>query len=144
MNDREKVIELLKNYRSYRYAVMNGIEPYEGETCFVGSEYGPRVPRLYRGTTIQTEQDYRAYKRIVQTIDGAVEDVLDDDERDVIRYKYLERNSLNLDKIAERLLIGERTVQRAHKQALKKLTMSLRFVDAPEIINLDEMIRISG
>lgn len=144
MNDREKVIEMLKNYRSYRYAVANGIAPYEGDTCFGGSEYGSRMPSLYRGNTVQTEQDYRSYKRVVQAIDGAVEEVLDNDEQDVIRYKYLERNNLTLEQIADRNKISIRTIKRAHKRALTKLVMSLRFIDPPEIINLDEILRISG
>jgi DNA-binding CsgD family transcriptional regulator len=129
---------MLKNYRSYRYAVSNGIAPYEeGEIGIGCGGYGPRMPRLGRGTTYPSELDYRAYKRVVQAIDGAVADVLDDSERDVIELKYMNRNTITLEKIAERKGLSEKTVRTIHKRALKKLTLALKFIEEPEIENLD-------
>lgn len=137
----EKVTRMLKNYRSYRYAVSNGIAPYEeGELGIGCGGYGSRIPRLSRGTTYPSEMDYRAYKRVVQAIDGAVADVLNDDMQMVIRYKYMERNTLNLMQIAEKIHCHERRVKYLHKKALNKLEHALVFVDEPEIINLDKTI----
>lgn len=146
---RDKAMELLKNYRSYRYAVSNGIAPHDPNESLdisIVSGYGPRAPRAFgeRGNTINSTLDYKTYSRAVQMIEGAVRDVLDDDERIVIERKYLDRNRLTLSQIARDRHITERTVIRRHKSALNKLTHALIFVEVPEIINLDEIIKISG
>lgn len=138
----EKVTRMLKNYRSYRYAVNNGIAPHEeGEQVFVSIGFGPRAPGslLGRGSTIASQLDYQTYKRVVAAIDGAVADVLDDDERGVIEKKYLNRNRMTLFEIADATKLSERTIMRKHKSALKKLALSLKFVEEPEIINIDEV-----
>lgn len=143
MNDRNKVVELLKNYRSYRYAVSNGIAPHVADDMTgSGGGYGPRVPTLFRGTWDASTDDYNRYSRAVRMVEGAVSEVLDDHEADIVRMKYMERNSLTLEKIAERTGISERTIKSYHKRALTKLTVCLRFVEAPEIINIDEVIKI--
>lgn len=143
MNRNDKITELLKNYRSYKYAISNGIAPHDDEVLgmpFSGG-YGPRVPRIYgRGSWEESMNDYREYIRAVRLIDGAVRDVLDDNERKVIELKYLERNTLTLERISERIRYSERHVRRMHKQALKKLSLSLAFMTVPEIINLDTIL----
>lgn len=144
----EKVTRLLKNYRSYRYAVNNGIAPYQSEDTLgmpMGGSFGPRSPvsLLGRGSTIASQLDYQAYGRVVRAIDGAVADVLDDDERGVVEKKYLNRNRMTLFEIADAKKISERTIIRKHKSALKKLELSLKFVEEPEIINLDEVTVIA-
>ena len=153
--DRDKVTELLKNYRSYKYAVSNGIAPHEPNDTLgmpMSFDYGPRAPRTFgeRGNTIQSTLDYQRYKRAVEAVNGAVEEVLSDDEQKVIKYKYLERNPLALHQIADRCHMSERQAKYLHKKALKSLTVALSFVDVPDIINLDEhldrtpMLAVSG
>lgn len=142
--DRDKVTELLKNYRSYKYAVSNGIAPHQEEDILgmpMSFDYGSRPPSgIYgRGSLQGSTNDYRAYKRVVEAIDGAVNDVLGDDEQKVIRYKYMERNTLTLSQIAEgKLYCHERRAIYLHKKALKALALALMFVELPEIINLDK------
>lgn len=140
MNEHDRITELLRNYRSYRYAVNNGIAPFvetDMSGIMGGCGFGPRIPRLTAGTTFQSEQDYHMYKRIVEAIDGAVKDVLSDDQGIVIRLKYLERNPTTLLKIAIARDKDEKTIRRWHKEAIKLLGTALEFVETPEIINLD-------
>lgn len=143
----ERVTRMLKNYRSYKYAVSNGIAPFQDEDV-IGMPrtpgYGsrPPTPLWGRGSIQASLNDYRAYKRVVQAIEGAVADVLDDDEQNVIRHKYMERNTLTLGQVADRYHMSERQVKYLHKKALKKLTVALAFVDEPEIINLDNVVKV--
>jgi len=140
--NRDKVTELLKNYRSYKYAVSNGIAPHEpNESLGIRPDYGPRAPKAFgeRGNTLQSTLDYRQYKRAVEAVNGAVEDVLSDDEQKVIRYKYLERNTLTLYQIADRFHMSEERAKYLHRKALKSLEKALMFVEVPEIINLDNV-----
>lgn len=143
--NRDKVTELLKNYRSYKYAVSNGIAPFvEDDTLGMPMmlDYGSRPPKglTGRGNTFASTQDYHIYSRAVKMIDGAVNEVLNDTERDVIELKYTTRNPLTLEQIAERKGLCERTVRTLHKRALTKLVLALRFVDVPEIHNLDHVL----
>lgn len=138
-----KITELLKNYRSYRYAVSNGIAPHDEEDVLMpfNRTFGPRIPRLHgRGTWDKSITDYRHYSYVVTMIDGAVREVLTDEERKIIELKYLERNPITLERIADRIGYNERTIRRYHKTALKKLTLALGFMEIPEIINLDTVL----
>lgn len=141
----DKVTELLKNYRSYKYAVSNGIAPHQADDTLgmpMGGSYGSRPPGGLsgRGTILESLMEYNQYKRVVTLIDGAVTDVLDDQERSVIELKYLNRNTFTLSQISDRTAMSERTVSYVHKRSLKKLTLALRFVEVPEIINLDDAV----
>lgn len=143
--DRDKVTELLKNYRSYKYAVSNGIAPHEPNDTLgmpMSFDYGPRAPRSFgeRGNTLQSAIDYRQYKRAVEAVNGAVDEVLSDDEQKVIKYKYLERNTLTLYQIADRYHMTEDRAKYLHRKALKSLEKALMFVEVPDIINLDNVI----
>jgi hypothetical protein len=143
--NRDKVTELLKNYRSYKYAVSNGIAPHEPNDTLgmpMGLDYGPRAPRAFgeRGNTIQSTLDYKQYTRVVRAVDGAVNDVLGDEEQIIVRNKYLERNTMTLCQIAGRFNMSERRALYLHKKALKAMALALTFVDVPEIINLDQHI----
>lgn len=138
----DHVMELLRNYRSYRFAVSQGIHPYR-EDDRVGM---PRVggfaslePSICAGDTRLTELDYKKYKRAVWLISAAVEDVLDDDSQRVIKLRYMERNALTIDEIAERLHTSRTRVYRLHDKSIASLCFALRFVDAPEIMNLDHI-----
>ncbi|MVP00361.1 sigma factor-like helix-turn-helix DNA-binding protein [Paenibacillus lutrae] len=143
--NQNKVTELLKNYRSYRYAISNGISPHQQDDISgmpMGGGYGSRPPMGFggRGTILSSLMDYQQYRRVVSLIDGAVQEVLDDEENSVIELKYLARNTLTLALIAKRKGLSEKTVGTIHKRALNKLTLAFTFVDAPEIINLDEVM----
>jgi|GEM_PF-2466620 len=140
--NQDKLIESLENYRSYKFAIKNGVapyDPYDRTGMPFASEYGSRAPRLSGGSTLQSELDLQRYTRIVHAIDGAVAEVLDDDQATVIKRKYLDRNKRTLDQIARERGCDPSSVSRWHRKALKQLAIALEFVDAPEIINLDHM-----
>ena len=142
--NQDRVVELLKNYRSYKFAVNNGIaahDPYDNTGMPRGGGYGSREPRLGGGSTLQSEMDYRMYKGIVTAIEGAVSEVLDDDQATVIRRKYLDRNKRTLAQIAAERCVDASTVTRWHKMALKQLTVALALVEVAEIINLDDVLK---
>jgi DNA-directed RNA polymerase sigma subunit (sigma70/sigma32) len=142
--NRDKVTELLKNYRSYKYAVKNG----ESEALNFGFRI---IPFVNSDRTITVNQwDFERYSRIVSMIDGAVREVLSDDEQKVIEYKYLERNTLYIHQIADKFHMSERKVTYLHKKALNSLANALAFVEVPDIHNIDEyldnapMLAVSG
>lgn len=142
--NQDKVVELLKNYRSYKFAINNGIagfNPYDDVGMPRAGGYGSRAPRLGGGSTFQSEIDYQSYSAIVRTIDGVVADVLDDDQAAVIRRKYLDRNKRTLGQIAAEKHVDPSTVTRWHKIALKQLAIALTFVEVVEIINLDDVVQ---
>jgi hypothetical protein len=140
LNHNDKVTELLKNYKSYKYAVRNGIAPHDDsiDLGIRSGGFGSRSPILSgRGSWDASINDYNQYSRAVNMIEGAVREVLDDNERKVIELKYLERNTITLVQIAYRIGYSETQVKRFHKSALKQLSQALIMVDVPEIINLD-------
>lgn len=144
MVDREKLKRILNNYRSYRYAISNGVAPFTSDNMIGmprGMGYGSRRPVLSSGSTISSELDYQQYSFIVRAIDGAVNDVLSDNERFIIMGKYLERNKQTLYQLAIIKDIDESTARRWHKEALRKLSIALDFVQEPEIINIDDLIK---
>lgn len=142
--NQDKVVELLKNYRSYKFAISNGIagyNPYDDTGMPRGGGYGSREPRLGGGSTFQSQMDYQSYCAIVRTIDGVVAEVLDDDQSAVIRRKYLDRNKRTLGQIATEKHVDPSTVTRWHKMALKQLAVALMFIEVAEIINLDDVVK---
>lgn len=146
--ENNKITELLKNYRSYRYAISNGIAPHQSEDMLgmpMGGTYGSRIPKIWgsSGSTFESERDYNRYTRIVMAVDGAVNEVLNDDQAKMIRKKYLDKNRRTLAEISDELNVDPSTVGRWHKEALKQLSMALQFVELPEILNTDN-VRISA
>jgi hypothetical protein len=143
LSSHEHVMKLLKNYRSYRFAVNNGIAPYVEEDR-VGMPrnggYGSFEPTLFRGSIDLVTKDYRKYKRVVELIQSAVDDVLDDDSQRVIRFRYMDRNALTFEEISDRLNSSRARVYRLHDKAIFHLSVALRFVDAPAIHNLDAVL----
>jgi hypothetical protein len=142
--NQDKIVEMLKNYRSYKFAVSNGIagyDPCDNTGMPRGGGYSSREPRLGGGSTFQSELDYRLYKGIVTSIEGAVSEVLDDDQATVIRRKYLDRNKRTLAQIAAERNVDPTTVTRWHKIALKQLSVALALVEPAEIINLDDVLK---
>lgn len=140
--NKEQLVETLKNYRSMKYAIRNGVAPYQADDTRgmpMGGGYGSRPPAGIngRGSTLQSIMDLNRYTRVVEAIDGAVVDVLSDNQRTVIYRKYLDRNTTTLFEISKQLDKDESTIRRWHKEALNQLETCLKFVDFEEIINLD-------
>lgn len=140
--NREELMEMLLNYRSYRYAVAQGIAPYQQDDTAgmpMGGSYGSRAPRGFegRGSLLASVIDYNEYKSAIQTLEGAIKEVLDDTEQFVIEHYYLERNKLTFERMSDRKGISEKTLRTAHKTALKRLLKAMQFVTVPQIENLD-------
>ena len=79
-------------------------------------------------------------------IDGAVNEVLSDDQRTVIMRKYIDRNTSNLNEIADQLHKDRSTVSRWHTEAIRRLAIALEpltdtFDANLEIHNIDHMFR---
>lgn len=135
--DKNKVTELLTDYRSYRYAATNlGLSPVMGFT---------RIPRFTNGHSPMLDAwDSSRYSHIVTMVDGAVNEVLSDDQRTVIMRKYIERNTATLNEIADQLHKDRSTVSRWHTEAIRRLSIALEpltetFDANLEIRNLDHM-----
>lgn len=143
MMNKDQVIQALKDYRSYKYAISNGIAAYVEDDMAgmpMGGSYGSRAPSLSRGTFISSTTDYLKYKRFIAVLEGAINDVLSDNERMVIMRKYIDRNSTTLYQISLDKDKEEKTIGRWHKSALDKISKALQFVEVPEIINLDKVV----
>lgn len=130
----DQVIQLLKDYRSYRYAV-NNCGRIDGQPSLIYSER----------RTNPNSWDRSRYNRIVNMIDGAVADVLSDDQRTVIMRKYIDRNSMNINEIAYAVNRDRNTVSRWHKEAIRKLSKALMPLthEEFEITNFDHMFTAS-
>lgn len=144
-----EVAEMLRNYRSYRYAVNNGVAPFVEDDMLgmpMTLEYSSRPPKRVgsRGSTFIGQMQYNATVTAMKLLDGAIEDVLNDNERDVIRLKYTERNTYTLSIVADKIHVHQNTVTSVHKSALKKLTRALVFVEVPPIHNLDNLVQYNS
>lgn len=141
--NQDKIAEILKNYRSYRYAYSNGIaawSPYDNTGMPFSGGYGSRAPTMGTGTLLPSIMDRQRYGRVVQAVDGAVNEVLNDDQRIVIQRKYLDRNKQTLLQISNELRCDPSTTTRWHKEALKQLSIALEFLEVADIINLDTVL----
>lgn len=131
--DNNQVTELLKDYRSYKFAVSNLTE--------VDTVYLPRVydERSYGNLD---GWDKSRYSRIVNLIDGAVNELLSDDQRTVIMRKYLDRNTMPLRDIAKQIHKDRSTVGRWHTEAIRILSIALEPLSYKEreINNIDFML----
>jgi hypothetical protein len=85
--------------------------------------------------------DASRYNRIVSMIDGAINEVLSDDERMVIMRKYIDRNPVNLNEIADSAHKDPSVISRLHTAAIRRLAIALLplTADEREIENLDHM-----
>lgn len=129
--NREKVTELLKNYRCYEYAARNcGSDTYDRLPLVISER--KRNPNAW---------DRSRYNRIVNLIKGAVDHVLSDDQRTVIMRRYLDRNTLTLSEISGILHKDISTISRWHKEAIHRLSIALAPLneDEAEITNFDHM-----
>jgi len=149
---KDQITEALKNYRSYRYAVSQyerhkpypnaGIANYSGMSGGSGATelfFAPNGRMADMGhLTLEDVLDYEMYKSAISDIDGAL-DILTDDERKVIRKKWMEGMSLN--EIADNDIHSHVTIKRTHKRALNKLEKCFRFTPfiAPEIETINHV-----
>lgn len=133
--NRDEVMKTLKNYRSYRYAVKNCRSEPLG--------FGARITPFLKSDKVLTmnQWDYERYSVIISKIDGAISEVLSDDEHQVIKYKYLERNKMTLYEIGDKCNMSIDRVKYLHRTAINELTRALMFVEAPDIINLDPIMK---
>lgn len=137
--NRDKVTELLKRYKSYKFAVRNyetagwaAIGNNVDRDGFSGGGFGSRAPKRY-GASFQDARDYDMYKTIVDAIEGAL-DTLSLDEQDIIRLKWFEDMTLNT--IAMRKSFSIDTVKRKHKKAINSLSICFTFIQVPEIVSI--------
>lgn len=149
MNSR--VTELLRNYKSYKYAVAQYVKhkpmAQAGVANYDAMPNGSGAPELFftlnarladMGLTSQSdEHDYEQYRRAVNEIEGALE-TLTDDEQSVIRLKWM--SDVTLKDIAKRKSYSVDTIKRWHKSAINKLDISLRFTKVPEIEHHDKSL----
>lgn len=135
--NRNKITEILKNYRMYKFAVRN----FEttGWVAIAGTQwsdmprsgsFGSRAPVKFSVDSMQDVVDYNAYKQAIDIIDAAIEH-LTDEEQSVIRLKWMD--GMTLADIATRKAYSRDTIRRTHRKALSKLSVCLRFMEAPEI-----------
>ena len=131
--DKNKVIELLTDYNSYRYAVV----------CSRDKQGGPLMPRTMTDNRLLPANvwDHRRYSRIVDVVGGAINEVLSDNERMVIMRKYLDRNKKSLNEIAKDLNRDRGTISKWHTEALNQLCKALEPLDEEYtcISNIDHM-----
>lgn len=112
--DNDKVSEILRNHKSYRYAAQ------------IGEDFLDGAPTLYNERRKSLDRwDGTRYNRIVNIVKEAVDEVLTDEERTVIKRKYLDQNPITLRQISELLNYERKTIERRHKSALKKLGQAL-------------------
>lgn len=133
--DKNKVTELLNDFNSYRFAV-NSTRDEGG---------GPLMPRSVTDNRLLPVNvwDNRRYTRIVTIVNGAINEVLSDDERLVIMRKYIDRNKKSLHAIAKDLNRDRGTISEWHTEALKKLCIALEPLDEEYtlISNFDHMFQ---
>ncbi len=141
--DRDKVTELLKHYRSYKYAIQNFEAPRSvGVATSVYDDmprsggYGSRPPSHNDGITLQDAVDYQQYKRTVQAIESAL-NALTDTEREVIEYKYMKGWTLRMIELYRPF--GTNSTKAIHKRALTKLSICWRFVEIPTIVVFNDV-----
>lgn len=141
--DNNTVITLLTDYRSYKFALDNlgGLSSASTIDHSKLTIYEQRTPK--RISNWDTEYDQTRYSRLVLLLDAAIEYVLSDIERDVIRLMYLERNKLDKVSTAEALHIDRKTVSAYHDRAIERLSKALYPVshEYMEINNLDFMLK---
>lgn len=145
-----KVTELLKSYRAYRYAVRQYENhhplPQAGVANYSGMPGGSGAPELFFDrvgkmadmghTSLKDAIDYSDYKEIVDTIDGAME-TLTDEQQSVIKLKWMD--GMTLIDIARRKSYSESNVKRLHKIAITHLAICLQFVYVPRIDQNESM-----
>lgn len=153
--DKNKVTELLSNYRSYKAAIVNferyKPSPSAGVANYSGMPGGSGATELFFDRVGKMADmgfvgaldcyDHDMYTAIVETIEFTVQQVLTDDEHYVIHHKWMDRNPMELCKIAHNKERDERTIRRWHKNALGKLAISFSCIPVvPHIENFHNVV----
>lgn len=151
--EKTKVTQLLSNYLSYKAAIANyerykpmpsaGIANYSGMPSGSGAPeaFFDRVGKMgdMGFTTALDVFDYGIYSAVVDVIEFTVAQVLTDDEKYVIQRKWMDRNPMNLCKIAIIKNRDESTIKRWHKNALGKLSRSFSSIQViPHIETIEK------
>ncbi|MNC22088.1 Sigma-70, region 4 [compost metagenome] len=139
--DNNTVIKLLTDYRSYKFALTNLIVLDDGDTHHTNRMvYSERIPKFI--SNYNTWYDRDRYARIVEILESAVDFVLSDEQKQIIRDKYMERNKLTLCEIADKLHRDRKTISSQHKKAINSLSKALLPINKEymEINNLDFML----
>lgn len=132
--NKDRVIEILNNMRSYEYAIKST----------QGHHYGALMPLKLdapnKNRLPADIWDHERYKEIVKVTRGAIDEVLSDDQRMVIMRKYMDRNKMSLKEIASKEHRDRGTISIWHTEALKQLVTALKPLDVYflDINNLDE------
>ncbi|MBY9081216.1 sigma-70 family RNA polymerase sigma factor [Paenibacillus sp. HN-1] len=132
--NKDRVIEILNNMRSYEYAIKSSAGHYSGPMMPL------KLDDLNRNRMPADMWDHERYSRIVSVTRGAIDEVLSDDQRKVIMNKYIDRNKMSLKQIAEKEHRDRGTISVWHTEALKSLAAALKPLDVYflDINNLDE------
>ncbi|RAV22214.1 sigma factor-like helix-turn-helix DNA-binding protein [Paenibacillus contaminans] len=149
--NRDKVTELLRNYRYYKMAIRDYETPemkpnytFGPERFFtaapcrttsysdmpMGTGSGSRAPTLTGDWTLEDHIEYEKYRYAAKRVEMALE-LLSDEERSVISLKWMD--GLTLDQIGKRKKYSREWVKKMHRRALEKLTICLRFDEVPSI-----------
>jgi hypothetical protein len=150
MNSQEDINELLQNYRSFRFAVQQferhvptpsaGIANYNpmpgprGATLLFFEQQGKMADMGH--TSLADFISYQKDKDAVEAVEGALS-TLTEDERSVIVLKWMD--GITLKQIQLRKPMCRNTIKNHHRRGLAKLYNALRFVEIPEIHNLDKV-----
>jgi hypothetical protein len=139
-----KVEELLKNYLSYRHAVLvyerHKPMPSAGIANYSGMPSGSGAPERFFAivgkpadmgyTSDEDHADYIRYKTVVTEIEGAME-TLTEEQQSIIKLKWM--HDVTLKQIAKRKYCGETTIRKNHRIAMSRLNDALRFTKLEEI-----------
>lgn len=150
MDQRNKITEMLKNYRYYKLAIAIYNDLEDGEFVYYTDPYmtaaparmtlysetpigrgdGSRPPRLSGRWLASDVIDFTRYKQAINRIDSAL-DLLNNIERSVIILKWMD--GLTLEEIGRKKNYGRDWAKKVHQRAFKNLEKSLRFDDVPKI-----------
>lgn len=112
--DRSTLQEVLDHFRSFHYAARMGEDFLDG------------APSVYNERRRSPNRwDATRYSRIVAAVSGAIDDVLTDEQAEIIRQRYLERNPQTFEGICEATKRDFRTVKKRYNQAMYRLQIAL-------------------
>jgi hypothetical protein len=150
MNTQEDIKEMLQNYRSYKFGVLQ-FERHKPMASAGIANYdpmpGPRGASLLffdqqakmadmGHTSLADLISYQKDKEAVEVVEGALY-TLTEDERSVIILKWMD--GITLKQIEQRKPMCLSTIKMHHRRGWAKMYNSLRFVEIPEIHNLDKV-----